>query len=111
MNAELVWPYCPDMDTNSDKSSCSPDVNTVREPQGLTKRRRPSRAAALRRAVQSAAKRTHSDGDEALRAFDRLQAMLALDQETAGLWAEQVRQERRAARRNTSWTQERPTVK
>ena len=111
MNAELVWPYCPDMATNSDKSSCSPDVDTVREPQGLTKGRRLSRAAALRRTVQLAAKQTRSDGNETLSALDRLQEVLALDQETAGLWAEQVRQERRATRRNTSWTQERPTVK
>ena len=94
------------MDTNSDKSSCSPDVDTVREPQGLTKHRRPSRAAAVRRAVQLAAKQTRSDGNEALSALDRLQEVLALDQKTAGLWAEQARQERRAARRNTSWTQE-----
>lgn len=88
------------------KATYSLDVDTVRKLEDLAKRWRTSKSEALRRAIQSAAKQTRSNSNEALDALDRLQSLLALDRETAGHWADQVRQERRAARRNTSWTQE-----
>ena len=87
------------------KTTCSLDAETERELESLARRWNTSKSAALRRAIQAAAKQAHSDGDEALDALDRLQSLLALDQETAGLWADEVRQERRAALRNTSWTE------
>ena len=58
------------------------------------------------RKLEESAKQADSVDNEALAALDRLQSLLALDQDTAGLWADQVRQERRAARRNISWIQE-----
>ena len=95
------------MATITVKSTYSLDVETVRQLEDLAKRWRTSKSAALRRAIRSAAKQAHSDGNEALDALDRLQSLLALDQETAGLWADEVRQERRAAaKRNALWTQE-----
>ena len=102
-----VWPYDRSMATITVKSTYSLDVETVRQLEDLAKRWRTSKSAALRRAIRSAAKQVHSDGNEALDALDRLQSLLALDQETAGLWADEVRQERRAAaKRNALWTQE-----
>ena len=95
------------MATITVKSTYSLDVETVRQLEDLAKRWRTSKSAALRRAIRSAAKQARSDGNEALDALDRLQSLLALDQETAGLWADEVRQERRAAaKRNALWTQE-----
>ena len=94
------------MATITVKATYSLDVETVRHLEDLANRWRTSKSAALRRAVRSAAKQARSDSNEALAALDRLQSLLALDQETAGLWADQVRQERRAASRNISWTQE-----
>ena len=94
------------MATITVKATYSLDVETVRHLEDLANRWRTSKSAALRRAVRSAAKQARSDSNEAIAALDRLQSLLALDQETAGLWADQVRQERRAASRNISWTQE-----
>ena len=93
------------MVTATVKMICSLDAETERELESLARRWGTSRSAALRRAVRLAAKHARSDGDEALEALDRLQSLLGLDQETAGLWADEVRQERRAAPRNTSWTE------
>ncbi|MDE0457790.1 MAG: ribbon-helix-helix protein, CopG family [Chromatiales bacterium] len=93
------------MATVTVKTTCSLDAETERELESLARRWNTSKSAALRRAIQAAAKQAHSDGNEALGALDRLQSLLALDQETAGLWADEVRQERRAALRNTSWTE------
>ena len=90
------------MATVTVKSTYSLDVDTVRKLEDLAKHWRTSKSAALRRAIDAAAKQTDCVGNEALDALDRLQSLLALDQETAGLWADQVRQERRAAaKRNT----------
>ena len=87
------------------KSTHSLDVETVRQLEGLAKRWNTSKSAALRQAIHAAAKQARSDGDEALDALDRLQSMLALDRRTADLWADEVRQERRAAAdRNAPWT-------
>ena len=94
------------MATITVKATCSLDVDTGRKLEDLAKRWRTSKSAALRRAIDAAAKQADCDGNEAIDALDRLQSLLGLDQETAGLWADQVRQERRAARRNFSWTQE-----
>ena len=94
------------MATVTVKSTYSLDVDTVRKLEDLAKRWRTSKSAALRRAINAAAKQADSIDNEGLDALDRLQSLLALDQETAGLWADQVRQERRAARRNNFWTQE-----
>ena len=85
------------MATITVKSTYSLDVETVRQLEGLAKRWNTSKSAALRRAIQSAAKQARSDGNEALDALDRLQSLLGLDQETAGRWADEVRRERRAA--------------
>ena len=95
------------MATITVKSTYSLDVDTVRKLEDLAKRWRTSKSAALRRAIDAAAKQADSIDNEGLDALDRLQSLLALDQDTAGLWAEQVRQERRAAaKRNAGWTQE-----
>lgn len=85
------------------KATYSLDVDTARKLEDLAKRWRTSKSAALRRAIDAAAKQAEdSVNNEAIDALDRLQSLLALDQETAGLWADQVRQERRAALRNIS---------
>ena len=103
----MVWPYHRSMATITVKSTYSLDVDTVRKLEDLAKRWSTSKSAALRRAIDAAAKQADSIDNEGLDALDRLQSLLALDQETAGLWAEQVRQERRAAaKRNAGWTQE-----
>ena len=98
------------MDTITMQSTCSLDDETVRQLEELAKRWNTSNSAALRRAVQSAAKQVRSDHDEtldALDALDRLQTMLALDRESTQAWADAVRQERQAvAQRNASWTSE-----
>ena len=89
------------------KSTYSLDVETVRQLEELAKRWNTSKSGALRRAIQSAAKQMRSDHNEALDALDRLQALLALDRESAQAWADEVRQERRAAaERNARWTSE-----
>ena len=83
------------------------DVETVRQLEALAKRWNTSKSGALRRAIQSAAKQARSDHNEALDALDRLQALLALDRESARVWADEVRRERRAAtERNARWTSE-----
>ena len=83
------------------------DVETVRQLEALARRWNTSKSGALRRAIQSAAKQARSDHNEALDALDRLQALLALDRESARAWADEVRRERRAAtERNTRWTSE-----
>ena len=93
------------MATITVKSTYSLDVDTVRQLEGLAKRWNTSKSAALRRAIRSAAKRASSDHDETLDALDRLQALLALGRESAQAWADEVRQERRAAEeRNARWT-------
>ena len=90
------------MATVTVKSTYSLDVDTVRKLEDLAKHWRTSKSGALRRAIDAAALQADCVGNEALDALDRLQSLLALDQETAGLWADQVRQERRAAaKRNT----------
>ena len=95
------------MATITVKSTYSLDVDTVRKLEDLAKRWRTSKSAALRRAIDAAAKRVDSVDNEALDALDRLQSLLALDQESAGHWADQMRQERRAAaKRNPRWTRE-----
>ena len=94
------------MATITVKETCSLDVDTGRKLGDLAKRRRTSTSAELRRAIDAAAKQADSDSNEAIDALDRLQSLLGLDQQTAGLWADQVRQERWAARRNNFWTQE-----
>ena len=89
------------------KSTYSLDVETVRQLEDLAKRWNTSKSGALRRAIRSATKQVRSDHNEALDALDRLQSLLALDRESARAWADEVRQERRAAaRRNASWTSE-----
>ena len=95
------------MATVTVKSTYSLDVETMRQLEGLAKRWNTSKSAALRRAIQSAARQARSDHNEALDALDRLQSLLALDRESARAWADEVRQERRAAaQRNASWTSE-----
>ena len=95
------------MATITIKSTYSLDVETVRQLEELAKRWNTSKSGALRRAIQSATKQARSDHNEALDALDRLQAMLALDRESARAWADEVRQERRAAaERNARWTSE-----
>ena len=96
------------MATVTVKTTCSLDAETERELESLARSWNTSRSAALRRAIQAAAKQAHSDANEALDGLDRLQSLLALDPETAGLWADEVRQERRAALRNTSRTENDP---
>jgi len=93
------------MSTSTVKTTCLLDAETERELESLAGRWGTSRSAALRRAIRLAAKQARSDGDEAIEALDRLQSLLGLDQETAGLWADEVRQECGAALRNTSWTE------
>ena len=89
------------------KSTYSLDVETVQQLERLAKRWNTSKSAALRRAIRTAAKHAHSDDNEALAALDRLQSLLALDRGTAESWADEVRQERRAAaEHNTRWTSE-----
>ena len=93
------------MATVTIKSTYSLDVESVRKLEGLAKRWNTSRSAALRRAIHTAARQAHSDDNEALAALDRLQSRLALDRRTAGIWADEVRRERRAAaERNASWS-------
>ena len=100
-----VWPYYPSMATITVKSTYSLDVETVRQLEDLAKRWNTSKSAALRRAIQSAAKQARSDHNEALDALDRLQGLLALDGRSAKTWADEVRRERRAtAERNAPWT-------
>lgn len=95
------------MATISVKSTYSLDVDTVRKLEGLAKRWNTSKSAALRRAIRLAAQQTHSDHNETLDALDRLQSRLALDRGAAGTWADEARQERRAAaERNAPWTRE-----
>ena len=95
------------MATITVKSTYSLDVETVRQLEELAKRWNTSKSGALRRAIQSAAKQVRSDHNEALDALDRLQALLGLDRESAGAWADEVRQERRAvSERNAPWTSE-----
>ena len=95
------------MATITVKSTYSLDVETVRQLEELAKRWNTSKSGALRRAIQSAAKQVRSDHNEALDALDRLQALLGLDRESAGAWADEVRQERRVvAERNAPWASE-----
>ena len=95
------------MATMTVKSTYSLDVETVRQLEELAKRWNTSKSGALRRAIQSAAKQVRSDHNEALEALDRLQGLLALDRDSARAWADEVRQERRAAaERNAPWTSE-----
>ena len=102
-----IWPYYQYMATITIKSTYSLDVETVRQLEQLAKRWNTSKSGALRRAIQSAAKQVRSDHNEALDALDRLQALLALDRESARAWADEARQERRAAgERNVPWTLE-----
>ena len=97
LNVNVVWPYDQCMATITIKSTYSLDVETVRQLEELAKRWNTSKSGALRRAIQSAAKQVRSDRHEALDALDRLQSLLALDRESAQDWADEVRQERRAA--------------
>ena len=97
LNVNVVWPYDQCMATITIKSTYSLDVETVRQLEELAKRWNTSKSGALRRAIRSAAKQVLSDHNEALDALDRLQALLALDRESAQAWADEVRQERRAA--------------
>ena len=95
------------MATITVKSTYSLDVETVRQLEDLAKRWNTSKSAALRRAIRSAAKQASSDHNETLDALDRLQALLALGRESAQAWADEVRQERRAAEeRNARWASE-----
>lgn len=95
------------MATITVKSTYSLDVESVRKLEDLAKRWNTSKSGALRRAIQSAAKQARSDHNEALDALDRLQAKLALDRESARAWADEVRQERRAAaERSAPWPSE-----
>ena len=101
LNTQPVWPYCPDMTTTIVKTTGSLDADTGRELEDPARRRGTSRSAAPGRAIRPAAKQARPDDDEAL---NRLQSLLGLDQESANLWADEVRQERRASPRNTSST-------
>ena len=94
------------MATITVKSTYSLDVASVRKLEGLAKRWNTSKSGALRRAIHAAAKQAHPGDNEALDAFDRLQSRIALDRRAAGIWADEVREERRAAERNAFWTQE-----
>ena len=95
------------MATVTVKSTYSLDVETVRQLEELAKRWNTSKSGALRRAIQSAANQVRSDHHEALDALDRLQSLLALDRESARAWADEVRQERRAAaERSAPWPSE-----
>ena len=84
------------------KSTCSLDIETVRQLEGLAKRWNTSKSAALRRAIRSAAEQTLPNDGDRLNALDPLQDLLALDRESAGGWENQVMQERRAASRRNS---------
>ena len=107
LNPNPVWPYRPLVATITVKSTYSLDAETARTLEDLAKRWNTSESGALQRAIQSAAKQVRSDHKEALDALDQLQTLLALNSESAQAWAEEVRQERRAAvRRNTPWTSE-----
>ena len=107
MNPDPIWPYHFLMATITVKSTYSLDVESVRKLEDLAKRWNTSKSGALRRAIQSAAKQARSDHNEALDALDRLQAKLALDRESARAWADEVRQERRAAaERSAPWPSE-----
>ena len=103
----VIWPYFSSMATITVKSTYSLDVETVRQLENLAKHWNTSKSGALRRAIRSAAKQVRSDHHEALDALDRLQALLALDRESAQAWADEVRRERRAAAdRGGPWTSE-----
>ena len=101
MIGRKIWPYYHRMATVTVKSTYSLDVETVRKLEGLAKRWSTSKSGALRRAIDAAAKQAGPDDNEALDALDRLQSRLALDRSTAGVWADEVRQER-----NAPWTQD-----
>ena len=83
------------------KSTYSLDVETVRQLEGLAKRWNTSKSAALRRAIQTAAKQELPTDSEGLDALDRLQSLLALDSGAAAVWEVRNRQERRAGAQRT----------
>ena len=83
------------------KSTYSLDVATVRQLESLAKRWNTSKSAALRRAIQAAAKEELPADSEGLDALDRLQSMLALDSGAAAVWEVRTRQERRAGAQRT----------
>ncbi len=87
------------MATMTIKSTYSLDVDTVRQLESLAKHWNTSKSAALRRAIGSAAAGVHSDRNEALEALealDDLQDMLALDQDSAHAWVDEIMRERKA---------------
>lgn len=93
------------MATMTIKSTYSLDVDTVRRLENLAKHWNTSKSGALRRAIRSAAADVCSDHNKALDALDHLQDMLALDQDSADIWADEVMQERKASgNRGTSRT-------
>ena len=89
------------MATVTVKSTYSLDVATVRQLESLAKRWNTSKSAALRRAIQAAAKEELPADSEGLDALDRLQSMLALDSGGAAVWEVRTRQERRAGAQRT----------
>lgn len=79
------------------KSTYSLDVETVRTLEGMARRWNVSKSEALRRAIRSAAADSEPNAGAALRALDRLQATLDLDQAASLHWERQNRAERSAA--------------
>lgn len=79
------------------KSTYSLDLETVRQLEHLAKFWGTSKSSALRRAVQLTAKQLNAVDPSGLDALDRLQRLLALDEQAAASWEKQARQERRAS--------------
>ena len=85
------------MASNTVKSSCSLDVEAVRQLGNPPKRAPPSESATLGRTGRSATKQVFPDERERLDALDRLQSRLALDRGAAAAgWEERVKRERRS---------------
>lgn len=78
------------------KATYSLDVETVKQLEVLAKRWHVSKSAALRRAI-SAASRQARDDVSAVAVLDRVQAALALSEQDADAWSEQVTAERHAS--------------
>ena len=73
------------------------DVDTVRQLERLARRWNTSEAAALRRAIRTAAEGALGHRDERLTALDCLQNLVSLDRPLAHEWEDRIRRERLAA--------------
>lgn len=85
------------MATPKIKSTYSLDIDSVRQLENMADRWQVSKSEALRRAIRIASKQVSSQGKQALEALDRLQASLALTDETAKVWQKKLQAERRAS--------------